>query len=108
VWSTPVEFDVTGQKADDLEEAPCLCGDLAPALGRARNYVGGGSVKKLIVSSCIAAGLLLPAAPASAWPETDRLRVTECPPGYQGYVVQTWNEKRGWYDVLVHCTPYGP
>ncbi len=36
------------------------------------------------------------------------LRVTDCPPGYTGYVVQAWNEKRGWYDLVVFCIPFGP
>ena len=64
-------------------------------------------MKGLLAGALVATALLVPAAPASAWPETDRLRVTECPPGYEGYVVQTWNEKRGWYDVHAHCTPDG-
>jgi hypothetical protein len=65
-------------------------------------------VKKLIASACIAAGLLLPATPAGASEATAIVRVTDCPPGYTGYVVQAWNEKRGWYDVAAFCIPWGP
>ncbi|HYP24713.1 MAG TPA: hypothetical protein VEV43_14175 [Actinomycetota bacterium] len=36
------------------------------------------------------------------------VRLADCPPGYTGYVVQAWNEKRGWYDLVVFCIPFGP
>lgn len=66
-------------------------------------------MKKLIASAVAATFLLLPAAPASASTAAAELvRVTDCPPGYMGYVVQAWNEKRGWYDVVRWCVPYGP
>ena len=65
-------------------------------------------MKKLIASACIAAGLVLPVTPAVASGATTIVRTTDCPPGYQGYVVQAWNEKRGWYDVASFCIPFGP
>ena len=66
-------------------------------------------MKKLIAGALVATALLLPAAPAGASTTVvERVRVIDCPPGYEGYVVQTWNEKRGWYDVFAFCIPFGP
>lgn len=65
-------------------------------------------MKKLIVGACIALGLLLPAASSGASEATAPVRVSDCPPGHAGYVVQAWNEKRGWYDVVTFCIPWGP
>lgn len=66
-------------------------------------------MKKLIAAACIAAGALLPASPASAGePNPPPAGVDECPPGYVGYVVWAWNEKRGYYEVVAYCIPYGP
>lgn len=36
------------------------------------------------------------------------VRVTGCPPGYTGYVVQAWSDWAGWYDVVAFCIPWGP
>lgn len=36
------------------------------------------------------------------------VRVTGCPPGYTGYVVQAWSDWAGWYDLVVFCIPFGP
>lgn len=68
-------------------------------------------MRKLAATACMAAALLLPVAPASAEERPGAgaiVRVTDCPPGYTGYVVQAWNEKRGWYDVVSFCIPFGP
>lgn len=65
-------------------------------------------MKKLIASACVVLGLLLPATSAAAAGDSAIVRLTDCPPGYQGYVVQAWNEKRGWYDVAAFCIPFGP
>ena len=66
-------------------------------------------MKKLIAGALVASALFLPAAQAAAsTTAVERVRTVDCPPGYQGYVVQTWNEKRGWYDVVSFCIPYGP
>lgn len=66
------------------------------------------TTKRLIASTCIAAGLLLPGLPAGASePSTLPVRRTDCPPGYTGHVLQAWNEKRGWYDVASFCIPFG-
>lgn len=65
-------------------------------------------MKKLIATACVAAGLLLPATSATASDASAIVRLVDCPPGYQGHVVQAWNEKRGWYDVAAFCIPFGP
>lgn len=64
-------------------------------------------MRKLIAATCIAASLLVPAT-ASATTSPPPAGVKECPPGHVGYVVWAWNEKRGYYDVVSFCIPYGP
>lgn len=68
----------------------------------------GNQLRKLIAATCIAASLLVPAATASAATSPPPAGVKDCPPGYVGYVVWAWNEKRGYYDVVSFCIPYGP
>jgi hypothetical protein len=65
-------------------------------------------MKKLFASAALAAFLLLPGIPAGASEPSAPVRVTACPPGYTGYVVWHWNEKRGWYEVASYCIPWGP
>ena len=69
------------------------------------------AMKKSIASLCAAAALVLPvasAAPAAAGEPSSIVKITDCPPGYQGYMVWAWNEKRGWYEVASFCIPWGP
>ncbi len=66
-----------------------------------------GTLKKLIAAIALATAVVAPASPAHASEPSAVVRVTDCPPGYTG-VVQAWNEKRGWYDVVVFCIPWGP
>lgn len=75
--------------------------------GLMRLREGGTDVKRLVATVAVAAALLVPTA-ANAGDAGAIVRVTGCPPGYTGYVVQAWNEKRGWYDVAAFCIPWGP
>ena len=65
-------------------------------------------MKRLITAVGLAAALVLPAAPAGASQTAAIVRVTDCPPGYTGYVVQAWSDWGGWYDVVWFCIPFGP
>lgn len=57
-------------------------------------------MKKLIASACLAAALLLPAAPAHA---SDPAGTKDCPPGYGGFVVYVLK-----YENDTFCFPWGP
>lgn len=57
-------------------------------------------MKKSIASACLAAALVLPAAPAHA---SDPAGTKSCPPGYGGFVVYVLK-----YENDSFCFPWGP
>lgn len=57
-------------------------------------------MRKLLATACLAAALVLPAAPAHA---SDPAGTKSCPPGYGGFVVYVWK-----LETDLFCFPWGP